>query len=199
MAYPESAMPRRYQSPARAQRQEETRRRIVAATVELHRSVGPARTEISAVAERAGVERVTVYRHFPRLESLLAACSEHFRSTHPLPDPAEYRRIADPRARLAAALQATYAYYGRNRQMLANVLRDAAVMPVGGGFLDFQERMAEALAAGWNLRGRRRSTLLAALRLAVDFHTWESLVQRSHLAGGDAVALMAAAVESVAG
>ena len=70
----------------RARRKAETRERIVEATVALHTSIGPARTTISAVAERAGVERHTVYAHFPDDGSLLRACSAHWEARHPSPD-----------------------------------------------------------------------------------------------------------------
>jgi len=183
-------MARKYDLRARAERQQATRRRIVEATAELHRTVGPARTEISAVAELAGVERVTVYRHFPQLESLLTACSQHFRDQHPLPDVAQYRAIRDPRQRAAAALDATFAYWEANQQMVANVLRDSAVLPVGGGFLAFQAAMAEVLRSGWNVRGRRRERLHAALRLAVDFHAWQRLARDQGLHREDCVAVM---------
>ena len=76
-------MKRRYELKERARRQAETRQRIVDAAVELHTSVGPARTTISAIAERAGVERHTVYAHFPDEPTLFRACSTHWRAnTH---------------------------------------------------------------------------------------------------------------------
>jgi AcrR family transcriptional regulator len=191
-------MARTYRLKARAERQQETRRRIVEAAVELHRTVGPARTEISAVAELAGVERVTVYRHFPDLEQLLSACSLHYRAANPPPDVAALRRIRDPRARLGAGLDAAYAYYERNREMMANVLRDAAVMPVGGGFLAFQTALAETLGAGWKLRGRARQRLRAALRLAADFDAWHVLAVEQGLPRAETIAVMAGLVESAA-
>lgn len=191
-------MARQYQLRARAERQQDTRRRIVEAAVELHRTVGPARTEVSAVAEMAGVERVTVYRHFPRQEELLTACSEHFRALRPPPDPARFRSLRDPRRRAAAALDAAFAYYEANEPMMANVLRDAAVLPVGGGFLAFQSALAETLQPGWNVRGRRRERLHAALRLAVDFHAWQRLARDQDLRREDCVAVMLALLDGVA-
>src|SRR5688572_5888882 len=104
-------MSRKYELKRRAERQAETRRRIVDATVGLHTSVGPARTTISAIAERAGVERHTVYAHFPDERALFQACSTHWRELHPLPDSARWESIADPQRRLRAALQDVYAWY----------------------------------------------------------------------------------------
>ncbi len=160
---------------------EETRRRITEAAVELHGSVGPARTTISAIAERAGVQRQTVYRHFPTEDDLFAACSQHFYESDRWPDPESWRVIADPAERLAAALDELYAYYERNEAMWTNVLRDEtlvdALPSVMTGFWAYLDDAAGALAEGWGVRGGRRQVLLAATRHAVDFHTWRSLTR----------------------
>jgi AcrR family transcriptional regulator len=172
---------RRYQLRKRADAMEETRRRITEAAVDLHGSVGPARTTISAIAERAGVQRQTVYRHFPTEVDLYAACSRHFYERDRWPDPAGWRAIADPAERLAAALDELYAYYERNQATLTNVLRDEtlvdALPPVLTGFWAYLDDAAGALGEGWAVRGGRRRVLLAATRHAVDFHTWRSLTR----------------------
>jgi AcrR family transcriptional regulator len=118
-------MPRKYTLRRRAEQQAETRQRIVEAAVDLHGSVGPARTTFSMVAERAGVQRHTLYAHFPDERELLLACSAHHLEVEPPPDPAPWAAIADRRARLRTALGAIYGWYERNADMLANVLRDA--------------------------------------------------------------------------
>src|ERR671926_1423594 len=99
---------RTYELKQRAEHQEETRRRIVAAAVELHTTVGPARASVAAIAERAGVTRPTVYAHFPDTDSLFRACSGHVRATVPPPDPAAWASTADPAERLETALRAVY-------------------------------------------------------------------------------------------
>src|SRR5687767_12284333 len=119
---------RKYELKQRAKGVEETRRRIVAATVELHRSVGPAATRVSEIARRAGVQRVTVYSHFPDEAALLAACSAHWRSLHPAPDPAGWRAVAGAGERLRLGLQELYAWYRETEAMTANVLRDAELV-----------------------------------------------------------------------
>ena len=115
-------MARKYEQKARAAGQEETKRRITEATVELHRTVGPARTTISAIAEKAGVQRLTVYRHFPDERDLLAACSAHWLGADPPPDITTWTDTP-------AALAELYAWYRRNEPMLANTARDAPSMP----------------------------------------------------------------------
>ena len=107
---------RPYTKRRRAELEEETRRRITAATVELHREVGPAKTTISAIAERAGVQRLTVYRHFPDERTLLGACSAHWRAGHPAPDPSPWPAIRDPEERLRVALAAFYDYTAATRR-----------------------------------------------------------------------------------
>src|SRR4051794_39975816 len=120
---------RAYRLKERARKQEETHRRITEATVELHRTVGASRTTIKAIAERAGVERLTVYRHFPDEASLFAACAAHWIAAHPPPDPSAWAAMGDPGRRLRVALGELYAWYDANERMLANNLRDAAALP----------------------------------------------------------------------
>src|SRR3954453_5926218 len=152
---------RRYELKERAVKQAETRQRIVDATVSLHRDVGPARTTISEVARRAGVGRVTVYNHFPGDESLLGACSQQFVEESPPPDPSTWKSVKDPDSRLKSALTELYGYYRENETMLANVGRDAPIVPAlaavleRSGAAEHQAAMAEALMAGRKLRGKK--------------------------------------------
>src|SRR5512135_773026 len=104
---------RKYELKQRAAEMAETRRRITEAAVELHGTVGPARTTVSAIAERAGVQRHTVYRHFPSDADLFGACSAHYLDANPWPDPEPWRAISDPQQRLARALDELYAWYER--------------------------------------------------------------------------------------
>jgi AcrR family transcriptional regulator len=184
----------------RAEKERQTRLRITEAAVKLHGTVGPARTTISAVAGEAGVQRATVYRHFPDEEALFAACSGHWAAMHPLPDPAPWRTVGDPAARLSRALKELYAYYGANQAMLVNVTRDRALVPamakpaaqMGGYF----EMVVETLVAGRPQRGRARARAAAAIAHATSFATWRSLVQEQGLQDREAVAVMAAMVEA---
>src|SRR4051794_33300540 len=191
-------MPRKYELRARAEQQEQTRRRITEATVELHRTVGPARTTISAIAERAGVQRLTVYRHFPDERDLLAACSAHWLAADPPPDPGAWTAVADPRARLRRALRELYGFYEREEAMLANVDRDAPDMPALAAVADrsgFEAASATVLARGWP----RRRAVRAAIGHALAFATWRSLRREQGLPPQACVDLMAALVSAAAG
>ena len=177
---------RKYELKKRAERQAETRRRITAATVSLHETVGPARTRISDVARLAGVERLTVYKHFPDAGALFAACSAHWRAAHPTPDPTPWAAITDPRQRTRTAIAAVYGYFDENEAMLANVIRDAATLPelrahVEAGSLAYVAAVTEILVDGWKARGRRREKLATTAALVLDFHTWRLLVRRRGL------------------
>ncbi len=187
-------MTRKYDMKRRAKRQEETRRRIVEATVELHKTVGMARTTISAIAEKAGVQRLTVYRHFPDERTLFSACSGHWSAANPPPDSASWTQIADPEERLRSALGEVYAYYRRTEPMLANFFRDAPVKPVlfevCAPYLQLFERMRYVLATGWGVEDEHLALLLAALGHALDFQTWRSLVRQQGLDDKQAVELM---------
>jgi AcrR family transcriptional regulator len=188
------ATKRKYELKKRAERLAETRRRITEATIELHRTVGPAGTQISEIARRAGVQRVTVYNHFPDDASLFAACSAHWRDLHPAPDPTAWGD-----GDLRTALRELYAWYRETEPMTANVLRDAQTLPalraiVDGGLGAYLDAVREILAKPFAARGRRRERLDAALRATVDFHFWRALAP---LGDDEAAELAAAFVESV--
>jgi AcrR family transcriptional regulator len=187
---------RTYELKRRAERQEETRRRIVAAAVELHTTLGPSRTTVQAIAEKAGVTRPTVYAHFPDARSLFEACSGHVRATVPPPDPTPWRSIADPSERLEAALHELYGYYERLDPLLENVQRDAVVMPLVAEMNAHRarnlEEIRDLLLQGWPTRGGARARLRRAIGHALEFRTWQSLVRRQGCATDEAVQLMVA-------
>lgn len=183
----------------RAELEEQTRLRITESAVELHEEVGPAHTSISAIAERAGVRRSTVYRHFPDEEALFAACSSHWRDANPAPDPAEWAAIDDPGRRTTVALSSLYAYYGRTETMYASLFRDVQLVPAVqrrlGDFHVYLGGVQDGLAAGRGLRGRRARLVRAALGHALAFPTWRSLTRDQGLRSDEAVALMCRLVE----
>jgi AcrR family transcriptional regulator len=153
-----------------------TRERITHAAVELHGTIGPAATTMSAVAELAGVTRATLYRHFPNEEALLTACSADWLAANPRPDPAGWATIVDPVRRLGHALSELYAYYRSTERMRTNLIRDIAAIPerFRPGIIGFSPTTLQVLEAGWpgptGARLRR-----AAIGHAVGFETWRSL------------------------
>jgi len=194
----EIAPKRKYELKKRAEEMAETHLRITEAAIDLHGTVGPARTTLSAVAERAGVERRTLYRHFPTEADLFAACSAHYFTANPFPDLSAWRAIRDPHERLEQALDELYAYYERTEPMLSNVLRDAELVDVARDAVAplhaYLEEAADILTAGRRVRGRRRQLLGAALRHALAFSTWRSLSSNG-IGRADAATLATALVE----
>jgi AcrR family transcriptional regulator len=183
----------------RAKRQEETRRRIAAATSELHQEVGPARTTIAEIARRAGVQRPTVYSNFPEERDLFAACQAHWLGTNPPPDPSPALALPDPGERVRAVLGDFYSWYRRSAPMSSKVQRDRRVLPELDALLvETVDARLDALAAALadGLAGDR-GRVHALLRVALDFLTWERLTAGG-LSDRKAAQTMADAVVAVA-
>jgi AcrR family transcriptional regulator len=188
-------MTRTYTLKRRAEQQAATRQRIVEAAIDLHCSVGPAATTFSMVAERAGVQRHTLYAHFPDERSLLHACSGLAMERDPLPDADPWRAIGDRRERLSAGLKAVYAWYGRNADLAACVLRDAEVHPPTREAAEL--RMGPYMAAYHDVLGEKHSARQRAmLQLALGFHTWRTLVREGGLTQKAAAEAMVQAIEA---
>ncbi len=191
---------RPYRKKRRAEQEARTRLKITEAAVKLHGTVGPSRTTIKDVAAEARVQRATVYRHFPDLESLFMSCSAHWASLNPPPDPSAWARIADPDARLRHALTELYTWYAWAEPMLRNVLRDAPLVPASAraseGFQDHFRALHAALMVGRRTRGRPRIRTAAAIGHALDFNTWGSLAREHRLETDETVELMAALVSA---
>jgi AcrR family transcriptional regulator len=188
-----STQKRKYELKARAESQEATRARIAAAAAGLHQENGIARTTVADIARRAGVQRLTVYNHFPDLGVLLPACTAHYLSVHPRPDLAPALALEDPAARLEAALTALYGWFREAAPMQRRVHGERATVPELDAWLARSSdvtfaQLADALAAGFE-----RPDARALVRLALDFWTWERL-DREGLEDAAAAALMSAAV-----
>lgn len=195
-----TAEKRPYRKHRRAELEAQTRQRIAESAMELHRTVGPSRTSFSAVAERAGVRRSTLYRHFPDEAALFAACSAHWLAANPLPDLATWAAIPDPDQRLEHALAELYAYYRQTDRMLANLLRDedtmATVKHQFRGFRDYIDAARDILVRGRKVRGQVRRRVLAATGHALAFYTWRSLTHEQGLGDKQAVELMCGLVRA---
>lgn len=171
---------RPYRKRKRADQEEETRLRITEAAVELHGTVGPARTKVIDIAERAGVSRGTIYNHFPTDADLLQACSSHWAASHPYPDSSVWAEIADPSRRLRVALTELYEWYRGAEEMMTNVLRDAPIVAPLGELMEviwwrYLDAVVLVLAADWSGSADGTEDVQAVLRLLVDFHSWQRL------------------------
>lgn len=193
---------RPYRMKRRAEQEARTRLRITQSAVELHGTLGPARTTFRAVAELAGVPRSTVYRHFPDEVALFGACSAHWLEENPPPDPGPWEAVEDPEERLAALLADLYPYYRRTAAMLDRLLRDAPAVPIVdemmGAFRGYVDAAADAAARGRGLRGAARKRTRAAIGHAVAFPTWKELAERQGLDDEEAAELMRRLVAAAA-
>jgi AcrR family transcriptional regulator len=180
---------RKYELKARAETQQATRDRIAAAASSLHEEVGVAKTTVADIARRAGVQRLTVYNHFPDLEALLPACSAHWMEQHPLPDLMPILAIEDRQERLRAALTALYGWYRENAPMQRRVFGERPTVPELEAWMaqstdPMLAELASLFSAGFDRPDAR--TLVA---LALDFWTWQRL-DREGLDDAAAAALM---------
>jgi AcrR family transcriptional regulator len=193
---------RKYEKKARAEAEAQTRQRITESAVELHGTLGPANTSMSAVAEAAGVRRSTLYRHFPDERTLFGACSAHWGERNPPPEISGWAEIQDPDERLRLALDELYAYYRRTGEMIDKLLRDEQSVPVVaelfGPFHEFLANAADILARGRGLRGNAAKRTRAAIGHALAFRTWQDLTGAQGLDDRAAVALMSALVAGAA-
>jgi AcrR family transcriptional regulator len=191
---------RPYRMKVRAELQQRTRQRITESAVELHGTLGPSRTSLSAVAKHAGVRRSTLYRHFPDEAALFAACSSHWMSQNPLPDLDAWATVTDADERLRRALTEIYTYYVATEPMLTNLLRDVDVVEtVQREFtqlLNYMEAARLTLIVGRRERGRRAQRVRAAIGHGLAFTTWRSLVREQGCTANEAVDMMCQLVGS---
>jgi AcrR family transcriptional regulator len=185
-------MTRTYTLKKRAEQQAETRQRIVDAAVELHSTVGPLATTLSMIAEKAGVQRHTLYAHFPDERSIFQACSAEAHQRDPSPTADAWRDIADRTERLTAALTDVYGWYERNAQLLSNVVRDVERHPM----VQELQRARAPVVQGWRdvLGEKLDAKQRTMLHIALSFFTWRTLTQQAGVKQAAAVTLMVEAV-----
>jgi AcrR family transcriptional regulator len=192
---------RKYEKKRRAEAEAQTRLRITESAVELHGTLGPAQTTMSAVADHAGVRRSTLYRHFPDERALFGACSAHWTENNPPPDISRWEQIEDPEERLAQALGEMYNYYRRAGGMIDKLLRDENAVPVvAEKFAAYHQFLAiagEILTRGRGLRGNAAKRTRAAIGHALAFRTWQDLTEAQGLDNREAAELMSALVAAV--
>lgn len=191
---------RSYRKSKRAETEAETRKRIVEATITLHETLGPAKTTVTAIADRAGVQRATVYRHFPDLQALFAACNAQYYERHPMPDPESWLAVATPAERVKIALDDLYSWYEETESMLSAGMRDIDSVPAAArdAFFGYFRQVADALMTGRRDRGRNRIRVAAAIGHAISFETWRSLIRDGSLTNQEAAELMQAMIAAAA-
>jgi AcrR family transcriptional regulator len=191
---------RRYRKRRRAEQEGETRRRITEAAVKLHGTLGPAKTTVSGIAREAGVQRATVYRHFPDEAAIYEACTSHYFALHPPPDLGRWAAVAEPEERLGLALREIYAFYAETEQMIESTGRDVDRVPAVRRAADamgaYFEEARSVLLRGRSERGRARERVGAAAGHALAFSTWRSLVSEQGLGDAEAVELMVSLVSA---
>lgn len=191
---------RPYRKSKRAQTEAETRQRIVEATVALHETLGPAKTTVTAIADRAGVQRATVYRHFPDMQALFAACNAQYYERHPMPDPGSWLAVTTPTERVKIALDELYSWYEETESMISAGMRDIDTVPAAAreAFFGYFRQVADSLMTGRRDRGRNRTRVAAAVGHAISFETWRSLVRDGSLTNQEAAELMQAMIKAAA-
>jgi AcrR family transcriptional regulator len=195
---------RSYELKARAESQERTRQRIAEAAAGLHAEIGPAQTTVAEIARRAGVSRLTVYKHFPDNAALYPACSAHYLSEHPLPDFGAALAPDEPVARVRSLLDAVYAgWYRESQGMMRNLQRDRRSDPALDEFMRSNSdaalaALADALTAGFELEPDPAARVRSLTRVALDFWTWERLTGEG-MDDEAAAELMTDAIAAIAG
>ena len=172
---------RKYTKTRRAELQEQTRDKIVEAAMTLHEELGPRATTISAIAERAGVQRLTVYRHFEDDIAIFQACSSRWFELNPPPDPSLWQELAPAAQRTEEALLNIYTYYADTATMLSGVIRDEAEVPalheVMKSFRSYLDRIGNDLLKAWQPESKKRKDIKALINHALQFSTWQSFSQ----------------------
>ena len=189
---------RKYEQRLRAEKQAETRRKIVEATVMFHQTVGPSRTRVVDICRKAGVQRATFYRIFPDELSLFKECRAFVAEESPLPDPNTCAHMEDPVRRLRSGLASAYEYYRKHEQAMAVIIRDSEIMPAGGAFFQYQDQLRHVMAAAWKAQGKRKARILAACGHAADFQAWRSLARKQGLDDRDVIDAMVTLVVAAA-
>jgi len=173
---------RLYRMTGRAESQDATRRKIIDATMRLHEEIGPRATTISAIASKAGVQRLTVYRHFSDEKALFEACTSHWLELNPPPQPALWASATDPSERVKVALSAFFRYYSSTRRMWRSSHRDVADVPAlarpMAQFSAFVASVGSDLAAATTVDRAAARLVAATLQHALAFSTWEDLEGR---------------------
>lgn len=180
---------RPYRMQKRAEHVDDTRRRITAAAARLHTTIGPANTTVAAIADEAGVTRLTVYRHFADLDVLFEACRAHWRAENPPPETAAWAAIPELEDRVRTALTRLYGWYREHAEELFPIYRDITAMPSSSQtrMRDENRRLGQLLVGDAEPTGVDERLLIAASCHVLDYRTWRSLAIAQGLSDAEAV------------
>jgi AcrR family transcriptional regulator len=189
--------PRKYRMDKRQEAVEETRRRIVDATVALHGEQGILGTSWEDIAKKADVALATVYRHFPSLDELVPACGQQVAGIMKPPTLEASRELfaaASSQAdRIKLLVRELFEFYGRGRKFLDVAFQEAHQVPVLAGFVsaweaDREEIVKEALRPV----GSNDVTTRMVVALT-DFRVWRSFIDQE-VPDGEAVEVLGASL-----
>ena len=175
----------------RADQVDATRQRITEAAMRLHTTVGPSQASIAAIAEEAGVTRLTVYRHFRDADEIFEACTGHWWSLHPRPDAARWSKVRDRPKRTRQALLELYAWYDETGDDLTPIERDIDWIPARARASRdaAQAAVVDGIIGRPLPRGAAGRRLRAAVTVVASLDTWRALVADGGLSREQAVDL----------
>jgi len=167
--------PRQYNSEVRRLAEAQTLRRIVAATVELHKEKGVMASTHAEIAERAGVSVPTVYKHFPTRHDLLPACMGCVEKDAPAVDPATICAAPDLDGRLTRMVDAIHARYRYFHPWYRWAPVDAPYLPEVAAAVEAANEELERLVRGVLTKGSGISLSrdkMALVLVLLDYATW---------------------------
>jgi AcrR family transcriptional regulator len=183
-------MTRSYKLSKRGERQSQTRQKIIEAAIHLHQTKGVSATSMTDIADQAQVGKVTVYRHFPDLDAIVGACSGLYFERNPFPDAQSWRAVSHPTERLRLGLKEAYAWYRSTEAMMASVYREAKDAPIMEPYHNYWSHAVDTLLEPWPQKGKERKLLRAAIAFALNFETWQNLVNTQGLRDKEVIQLM---------
>ncbi|HKF64050.1 MAG TPA: TetR/AcrR family transcriptional regulator [Dongiaceae bacterium] len=172
--------PRRYRIEGRRKAMEETRQRILEATVALHADQGVLATTYAQIAARADVALPTVYKYFPDLPRLVAACTRHVDALAPALGPEIFAPGSALEARIEALVTAVFVLHRFQAPWLRHGPPEAGRLPALDEFLaEGQARLRTLIALALAPRYGEAPPpgLIALFETLLDFSAWQRLTR----------------------
>jgi len=170
--------PRKYSLGKRAQSVEETRRRIVDATFELHNEKGILSTSMQDVAERADVALRTVYYHYPSINDLVQGCAYKVIALLAPPTPAIFDGLTTVEARVRRLVRELFAMYERGAHQIETARCQQNEVAALAGFVANEAAMREALVREALRPFKVRPRAVREVTALTDFYVWKAFKQQ---------------------